>query len=205
MDQRLIRASQQGNTDELYGLLEENGYLLERIDQIPFIDTPLHIAASAGHVEFALEVINLKPSFARKLSPSGFTPMHLALQNRQFHMVLQLLKINQCLVRVKGKKGITPLHHVTGEGDTELLSDFLVACPESIKEVTVRNETALHVAVVNNRLEALEVLVGWIQRTARKGAKYMEHEVVNWQNNDGNTALHLAAERNQQQACFLNL
>lgn len=156
-------------------------------------------------MEFALEVINLKPSFARKLSPSGFTPMHLALQNRQFHMVLQLLKINQCLVRVKGKKGITPLHHVTGEGDTELLSDFLVACPESIKEVTVRNETALHVAVVNNRLEALEVLVGWIQRTARKGAKYMEHEVVNWQNNDGNTALHLAAERNQQQACFLNL
>ena len=55
--------------------------LLECIDELPFINTPLHIAASYGNIQFALELMSLKPSFARKLDPNGFSPIHLALQN----------------------------------------------------------------------------------------------------------------------------
>ncbi|KAA3481730.1 ankyrin repeat-containing protein [Gossypium australe] len=31
------------------------------IDEVPFIDTPLHIAAAAGQVDFEVEMMNLKP------------------------------------------------------------------------------------------------------------------------------------------------
>jgi ankyrin repeat protein len=84
---------------------------LERIDVIPFVDTPLHIAASAGHTQFAMEIMKLKPSFARKLNQDGFTPMHLALQNNQTQVVLQLLDVDEDLVRVQGREGVTPLHY----------------------------------------------------------------------------------------------
>ena len=36
-----------------------------------FVDSPLHIAAATGHRDFAMEMMNLKPSFARKLNQSG--------------------------------------------------------------------------------------------------------------------------------------
>ncbi|XVE52735.1 hypothetical protein DITRI_Ditri02bG0147000 [Diplodiscus trichospermus] len=88
--ERLRGAAQAGNIDELYAIIRENAYILESIDQIPFIDTPLHIAAAAGHTDFAMEIMNLKPSLALKLNSDGFSPIHLALQNGQKEMVLDL-------------------------------------------------------------------------------------------------------------------
>ncbi|XVF75403.1 hypothetical protein PTKIN_Ptkin13bG0185500 [Pterospermum kingtungense] len=79
----LKEAAQSGNIDALYQLFRYDPYLLERIDEVPFIDTPLHTAAAAGQTDFAVEMLNLKPSFATKLNPDGFSPMHLALQNHQ--------------------------------------------------------------------------------------------------------------------------
>ncbi|MBA0788165.1 hypothetical protein Gotri_024841 [Gossypium trilobum] len=64
-----------------------------------------------------MDVINLKPSFARKLYQAGFTPMHLALQNNRTQAVLRLLKFDEGLIRVKGKGGLTPLRHVVWTGE----------------------------------------------------------------------------------------
>ncbi|MBA0813760.1 hypothetical protein Gohar_027584, partial [Gossypium harknessii] len=100
-----------GNIDDLYELFQQDPYLLEQIDEVPFIDTPLHIAAAAGQVDFAVEMMNLKPSFATKLNPDGFTPMHIASHNHRDQLLFELLKINQELVLVKAKKGMTLLHY----------------------------------------------------------------------------------------------
>lgn len=81
--ERLNQIAQQGNIDAFYSLIREDVSLLENMDKLPFVDTPLHKAASAGHTRFAMEMMRLKPSFARKLNPDGFSPMHLALQNDQ--------------------------------------------------------------------------------------------------------------------------
>ncbi|XP_017984857.1 PREDICTED: receptor-interacting serine/threonine-protein kinase 4-like [Theobroma cacao] len=86
MDERLRRAAQSGNIDALYDLIQDDADVLRRIDEMQFVDTPLHIAAAAGHTEFAMELMNLKPSFARKLNQCGFSPLHLALQNKQEKM-----------------------------------------------------------------------------------------------------------------------
>ncbi|KAH1064609.1 hypothetical protein J1N35_029596 [Gossypium stocksii] len=113
--------------------------MLDHIDQVPFVHTPLHIAAHRGQIHFAMEMMNLKPSFARKLNRDGFSPMHLALRNGQIKLVLRLLKADKDLVRVKGREGMTPLHCVVTMGNSNMLIELLEACPECIEDVTVLN------------------------------------------------------------------
>ncbi|XP_021296089.1 ankyrin repeat-containing protein BDA1-like [Herrania umbratica] len=190
--ERLRGAAQAGNIDALYALIREDAYLLDGIDQIPFFDTPLHTAAAAGHTDFSMEVMNLKPSLALKLNHDGFSPIHLALQNGQKETVLNLLGMDKDLVRVKGKEGKTPLHYVVGEADLSLVLTFLLCCPECIRDVTNQNETALHIAAQKNLLEALQVPVGWLRSTHDKDGKLWEKEVLNWKNKEGDTVLHIA-------------
>ncbi|MBA0788015.1 hypothetical protein Gotri_026194 [Gossypium trilobum] len=108
--------------------------MLEHIDHIPFIDTPLHIAANEGKINFATEMMNLKPSSARKLNQDGFSPMHLAFRNGHPKLMLRLLKIDKDLVRVKGREGVTV-------GNSNLLFQFLEACPECMEDVMLRKTT----------------------------------------------------------------
>ncbi|WRX12800.1 protein of unknown function DUF3447 - like 10 [Theobroma cacao] len=76
-----------------------------------------------------MEMMNLKPSFARKLNKRGFSPLHLASQYAKKKMVDDLLSVDKDLVRVKGREGYTPLHCAAREGDVPLLSKFLEECP----------------------------------------------------------------------------
>ena len=79
------------NIDEFYNLIGVDVKLLEYIDELPFVNTPLHIATYYGNIQFALEMMSLKRSFARKLDPNGFSPIHRALQNGHIELVRQLL------------------------------------------------------------------------------------------------------------------
>ncbi|KAF8393857.1 hypothetical protein HHK36_020055 [Tetracentron sinense] len=62
---------------------------------IHFIDTPLHIAVSAGKTSFAREIANLKPSFAKKLNEDGYSPMHLASAMGDMGMMEELMTIGR--------------------------------------------------------------------------------------------------------------
>ena len=66
-----------GDINLLYALIQVDPHVLEDVDAIHFIDTPLHIAASAGPLQFATEIImRLKPSFALKLIKSARVEPH---------------------------------------------------------------------------------------------------------------------------------
>ncbi|XVF83540.1 hypothetical protein PTKIN_Ptkin16aG0497300 [Pterospermum kingtungense] len=75
MDERLRRAAGEGNVIDLYGLIEEDGNVLKRIDKVEFINTPLHITAVARCIDFAMKKMSLNPSFARKLNQQGLSSM----------------------------------------------------------------------------------------------------------------------------------
>ncbi|KAB2010604.1 hypothetical protein ES319_D10G251000v1 [Gossypium barbadense] len=199
MDEKMKGAAQTGDINILYELILNDPYALQRIDDVPFFHTPLHVAASAGHIDFMMEMINLKPSFARKLNQAGFSPMHLALQNQKTQTVLRLLRFDEGLVRVKGREGLTPLHDVVQNGNVDFLIKFLEVCPEAIEDMTVRDETVFHLAVKNDRFEAFQVLVGWLIRSRHKAASRWEKELLSWADIDGNTVLHVAAIRNRPQ------
>ncbi|MBA0629609.1 hypothetical protein Godav_024137, partial [Gossypium davidsonii] len=96
----MMRNVAEGDINVLYELIQNDQYVLERIDHVPFLGTPLHIATSVGHIEFMIKMMNLKPLFARKLNPGRFSPMQLALQNDKTQEVFQLLRFDEGLVRV---------------------------------------------------------------------------------------------------------
>ncbi|XWS49171.1 hypothetical protein CRYUN_Cryun13aG0140900 [Craigia yunnanensis] len=200
MDDALIQASQTGNINKLYELIRNEAAVLKRIEETMFEDTPLHKAASAGQTCFAMEVMNLMPSFVRKLNKDGLSPMHLALSEGHSELVLLLLRADPELVRVKGRGGMTPLHHVSQNGNIRLLAIFLAACPRSIEDITVQSETVFHIAVKNKKLEALEVLVGWLKRVCHKDVSSWKTDIPSWRDKQGDTALDIAVSTMQIEA-----
>ncbi|KAL5551322.1 hypothetical protein UlMin_001498 [Ulmus minor] len=199
MDGRLKAAAEAGHADILYHLIQEDPYLLEGIDEVPFIDTPLHIAASQGHNQFSMQIMMWKPSFARKPNQEGLYPIHLALENRHIPLVRQLLEIDGDLVRLPGRDGKTPLHHAAEHGDLDLLRLFLSVCPPSLSDLTTQRETALHVAIKNFKFDALYFLLGWLRRVTHAGSSTHQEQTLNRKDERGNTVMHIAALINQRQ------
>ncbi|XP_045792167.1 ankyrin repeat-containing protein BDA1-like [Trifolium pratense] len=155
---QLKAAAEVGNIDFFYAVIQDDPYILECMDSIPFVETPLHVAASKGHLKFATEIMMLKPSFALKLNQQGFSPIHLAMHNDQTMMVYRFVNLNKDLVRVRGREGMTPLHFASQIGEVDLLAEFLFLCPESIEYLTVRRKTALHIAIKNQQYEAILIM-----------------------------------------------
>lgn len=207
MDGRLETAIQNGDIGMLYRSINDDPDILERIEKVSFIDTPLHIAASNGKIIFAKVLMSLKASFARKLNPNGYTPLHLALRNKQWDMVRLLLCWEPDLVRVRGREGQTPLHHLAKKGEDhhhqeqklQLLVKFLLFCPMSIQDRTTQKETALHIAVKDENSGAFDILLGGLRRASYEGSEIHELEIINLKDGDGNNVLHIATDRNQSQ------
>ncbi|TYG51588.1 hypothetical protein ES288_D10G270200v1 [Gossypium darwinii] len=200
MDQSFRTISRSGDVSELYRLIQRDGNILRHFDEVECIETPLHVAADAGCIGFAMEMMKLKPSFAMKLNQQGLSPIHLALEKGHKEMVLRFLEIDKDLVRVRGKNGETPLHYICKVGNHDsLLERFLKAGPDCIRDVTTENRNALHIATENNRLDVLQVLI----RTLKKNNYYWEE--LNRMDEHGNTALHIAASNNQTQMLKLLL
>ena len=169
--------------------------------------TPLDIVASAGHIQFAREMMGLKPSFAWKLNPNWFSPIHLALKNGHIKLVRQFLEIDRDLAHVKGNDCITPLHYVVATGDhhIDLLDKFLLICSDFIEDVAVQDEMALHIFLKNDQLEAFKFLVGWLGRYFFKNASLNVKKVLDQKDNKGNTVLHITVSKNETQASSLSL
>ncbi|KAK8598980.1 hypothetical protein V6N13_076922 [Hibiscus sabdariffa] len=198
MDEQLRTAAETGDVHALYTKLADDPYILDRIDHVPIVDTPLHVAAVAGKLHFAMEVANLKPTLAWKLNHMGLSPIHLALQHECIKMVTGLITLNAQLIRVKAKGMITPLHYLAQIEDADLLAEFLSACQSSIEDTTVHSETAVHVAIRNCSIRCFKVPVGWLRRVGKE-------DTLDWKDEDGNSALHTAVSSSKTEAsldCF---
>ena len=72
--------SKQGDIADFYNLIKYgNVKLLEHIDELPFVSTPLHISVHHERIPFSIEMMKLKPTFISKPNPDGHCPIHLAL------------------------------------------------------------------------------------------------------------------------------
>ncbi|XP_058192162.1 ankyrin repeat-containing protein BDA1-like [Rhododendron vialii] len=189
--------ARQGDSCALYETLDRAPDILNQIDKIHLVHTPLHEAVEARQTYFAIEILTLKPSLGRKLNTHGQSPLHLAaLCNRE--LAKRLIKYDRELIRVQGKERKTPLHCVAEAGDTDLLAEFLCACPESIKDLTIRDETALHIAVKEHNVAAFRLIFEWIWRS-------YNGELLIWKDENGNTVLHIAVSTKQHEACRSSL
>ncbi|ESQ38246.1 hypothetical protein EUTSA_v10029378mg [Eutrema salsugineum] len=100
-------------------------------------------------------------------------PLHLAIEKGQTRLTLALLKLDPDLVSLQGIE---------------------VSCFGNI------GETSLHIAVMEDRYEELEILLGWVLRLRQIDAESLEMQVLNRRNHNGNIALHLATYQNKIKA-----
>lgn len=195
-------AAQTGDVGRLEILVGEDPRILENIDSVPYIDTPLHIAAAHGCTHFAMEIVRWRPSFFSKLNRQGFSPIRVALENRQQNLALQLLDAKRDSIPREGRERIVPIHYVAKEGDVHLLKSFLSASPQSIQDVTIRSETVLHITLKNEKLNAFSFLVGYLRRVHYEGSSVQETKILNWKDDHGDTVLHIAVRNNRPKASF---
>lgn len=122
------------------------------------------------------------------------------MEKDQQELVTWLLRIDPSLAGVKGREGITLFHLLVLRGNVDLVVHCLVTSPECIRDASVTGQNALHLAVMNERFEVLQVLN---KRMSQKNARSIEYSVLNKMDLTGNTPLHLAAYKNDQQVCML--
>lgn len=194
--QRMNDAAGSGNIRAYKDIIKEDPFILEKIDSVPFIETPLHKAAAQGQTDIAMEILSLTPSFFSKLDREWLSPIHVALKHEKQELALRLLDAKRGQIPCERRERIVPIHWVAEEGNIDLLGMFLSASPESIQDVTPKSETVLHIALKNDKLGAFYYLV---RRLRDVGSSKQEKKILNWKDNEGNTILHIAVRKNDIQ------
>ncbi|KAK9131327.1 hypothetical protein Sjap_011814 [Stephania japonica] len=199
----LLKASFEGNVIALADLLEKHPLLLGR--PITFSsETPLHIAITGGHDEFAEVILSRKPEFASEFDSEGSSPLQLACASKNIEMVKLLLTAAPDICLHKDGYGLPPLHLAVMKGNrVDILKELLQSRPQAIDIMLDGGETILHLCVNNSRFEELEMLLQWLDDH--------QHEVsdnsINVNSTDGrrNTVLHLAVAKKHIQIIKLLL
>lgn len=142
----------------------------------------IHVAAAAGHTEIVNEILKVRPEFARKYTSEGYSPLHLACSRGQVETTRELLWLDPDLLSLRDHNGWTPLHWASMKGRVGVIGEIISINLESVEMVTNHGETVLHLAVKYNQFDGLKHLMETLNIT----------KLMNVQDNDGNTVLHVA-------------
>ena len=74
----LYNAAASGCTTTLYTFIHTDPRLLNKISLTSLSETPLHISASASHLDFSRALLLLKPQLTVELDSHKRCPLHLA-------------------------------------------------------------------------------------------------------------------------------
>ncbi|KAG6721308.1 hypothetical protein I3842_03G107700 [Carya illinoinensis] len=179
----LYEASLDGSVSTLDTLMQRDRLILHKISLTSFTETPLHIAALLGHLQFTNALLRRKPQLVEKVDSSGRTALHLACAEGHTQVVKALLQANMDMCLVSDQEGRIPLHLAAMRGHVEVIKELLIAHPGSISRVNLYGDNVLHLCVRYNCLDALKLLVESVN----------DEDFVNSKDNDGNSVLHLAA------------
>ncbi|KAF3954049.1 hypothetical protein CMV_020560 [Castanea mollissima] len=181
----LYKAAGTGCKTTLDRLILKDPHLLNKISLTSLSETPLHISALVGHLEFSKALLLLKPQLTLELDSHRRCPLHLASAEGHTEIVQALLDENKDACLVSDQDGRIPLHYAAMRGRVEVVRQLIIAQPNSITQVVLDGgETVLHLCVKYNQLDSLKLLVEFVSDEA-DFLNSKDHE-------GGNTVLHLA-------------
>ncbi|XP_048534129.1 serine/threonine-protein phosphatase 6 regulatory ankyrin repeat subunit B-like isoform X1 [Triticum urartu] len=211
----LHEAVRSGNNDMVKLFMEENPQLARFPEQGT---SPLYLAVLLENKIIAKTLYDLSGGLLSYFGPDGRNALHVAVQGSQ-DLMKMLLEWNDNLTLQGDKNGSTPLHfavigtlrqicsqlliaspdalyqhdhngsfptHVAASvGATRVIADFLMKSPNCADLRDARGRTFLHVAV--DRMD-----IGTVDYACRNISLSW---ILNMQDKDGNTALHLAIRK----------
>ncbi|KAK4269139.1 hypothetical protein QN277_022333 [Acacia crassicarpa] len=154
----LYEASLRGDVSILNSLVQKNPLILFKISRSDFTETPLHISALLGHVEFTKALLMHNPKLATEMDSCRSTALHLASAEGHVHIVKELLQVFDEVCLVRDEEGRIPLHYAAMRGRIEVVRELVEAKPESLS-YRVNGETVFHLCVKYSHLETLQALV----------------------------------------------
>ncbi|XP_056176907.1 uncharacterized protein LOC115670980 [Syzygium oleosum] len=187
MESELYEAAAKGNVHSLLELLVKDKLLLDRIMTGNHTETPLHIAAMLGHLEFVEEVLARKAELAREQDSQRSTPLHLAAAKGYLNVVASLLRVSPEICFVRDKYERNPLHVAAMKGHVDVLELLVRARPDAARSVVEHGQTILHLCVKHNRPETLKLLMDILG----------DEQFINTRDEYGDSILHLAAADRQ--------
>ncbi|XP_048562486.1 ankyrin repeat-containing protein At5g02620-like isoform X1 [Triticum urartu] len=143
----------------------------------------LHAAVLQGMV-MTKHVLTWNNSLTTYGDRDGSTPLHLASSLRCSNGFKQILEANPASVFQEDNNGLFPIHVAASVGAKDTISIILDKFPGTAGLCTAEGRTFLHVAVMERNL----TIVSFVCRTPTLAW------ILNMQDNDGNTALHLAVQ-----------
>ncbi|XP_028807409.1 ankyrin repeat-containing protein At5g02620-like [Neltuma alba] len=181
----LYEASYQGSVSILNTLIQNDPLILHRISsQTIFVETPLHISALLGHLEFLKTLLTHKPKLTLELNSFQSTALHLASAEGHVEIVKELLLACDEACLFCDQQGRIPLHYAVMRGRFDVVIELIRAKPESLRMLHKGN-TIFHLCVIYNRLKILKALM--------ESDTTHTYELLSSRDLDGNnTILHLA-------------
>ncbi|XWS32450.1 hypothetical protein CRYUN_Cryun23aG0160100 [Craigia yunnanensis] len=119
-------------------------------------------AARSGDISAFHSLLGEDPFLLDRVALNSVdNPLHIsALTGQQkSQKKLELMRVGYDICLLKGKDGRDLLHCAALKGRVDVVKEMIWDCPESLKEMTACGETALHLAVKSNQIEATRNIV----------------------------------------------
>uniref|UniRef100_A0ACD5WA92 Uncharacterized protein n=1 Tax=Avena sativa TaxID=4498 RepID=A0ACD5WA92_AVESA len=149
----------------------------------PSSQNALHAAVFQGSRMVGL-LLDWKPSLASEPDGSGSTPLHFASSDGDRAVVGAILRAAPHTARTRDSGGLSALHVAAGMGHARVTKALIEACPDSAELLDDRGGTFVHAAARGGHSKVVSLAIATKRPTLRR--------LLNTQDGDGNTPLHLA-------------
>ncbi|KAK6119649.1 hypothetical protein DH2020_046615 [Rehmannia glutinosa] len=156
LETKLFEAAAKGNINSLQKLLNDDPLILDRIEVNNFSETPLHVAALLGHIDFVKEIISKKPELTSELNIHQSSPLHLASAKGHVDVLeaLKLLVESICepvFINARDSDGNTVLHLAVADKQVETINFLMNVAALEVNALNLNGMTALDVLIKSRR------------------------------------------------------
>ncbi|EPS61029.1 hypothetical protein M569_13769, partial [Genlisea aurea] len=152
-------------------------------------DSPLHLAARAGNLGKAREIIqkigsseNAVKELMSKQNHEGETPLYVAADNGHISVVAEFLKHSDAeTCAIPANNGFDPFHVAAKQGHIEVVKQMLQSFPTLVMTTDATNSTVLHTAAALGHKHIVDLLLDAdsnLAKIARNNGKTVLHTVA---------------------------